>query len=175
MACEINSGRNSSAICKTVGGLKAIYIANWVDGFEYSTDADEVITAIDSGALTVYKYDLRGANSFDEAGETSSDNGTAFWTTTGTIQLKKQDAVTRKQLKLLAYGRPIIIAEGWDGTFKIYGSQNGCDVAVSSASGTAMGDFTGYNLTVTAKEVEPALFVASATMADVAEVIIIEG
>ena len=172
MACEINSGRIEP--CKTVGGLKAIYIANWDKDFAPTFDTDEVIESM--GSLTdLYKFEVRGANTFDEAGETSSENGTAFYTATGTIQLKKQDAVTRKELKLLAYGRPRIIVEGYDGTFKLFGLENGCDVAVSTASGAGMGDFNGYNLTVTSKEVAPAHFVDAAVMEDAAEVTIVEG
>lgn len=172
MACEINSGRIEP--CKSVGGLKAIYIANWDNGFTPTFDTDEVIDSM--GALTdLYKFELRGANSFDEAGETSSENGTVFYTTTGTVQLKKQDSVTRKELKLLAYGRPRIIVEGYDGTFKLFGLENGCDVAISTASGAGMGDFNGYNLTVTAMEVAPANFVDATVMADAAEVTITEG
>lgn len=172
MACEINSGRIEP--CKTVGGLKAIYIANWDKDFAPTFDTDEVIDSM--GSLTdLYKFEVRGANTFDEAGETSSENGTAFYTATGTLQLKKQDAVTRKELKLLAYGRPRVIAEGYDGSFKLFGLENGCDVAVSTASGAGMGDFTGYNLTVTAKEIAPANFVDATVMADAAEVTIVEG
>jgi len=172
MACEINSGRLEP--CKSVGGLKAIYIANWDKDFSPTLGTDDEITAM--GALVdLYKFDLRGANSFDEAGETSSENGTVFYTTTGTVQLKKQDAVTRKELKLLAYGRPRIIVEGYDGSFRLFGLENGCDVAVSTASGAGMGDFNGYSLTVTAMEVSPANFVDASVMADAAEVTINEG
>jgi hypothetical protein len=174
MSCEIDAGRLEP--CKTVGGLKAIYIANWDSGFNPTISAGEEITDMGTDApVDLYKYELKGVNSFDEAGENSSDNGTVFYTSTGTIQLKKQDAVTRKQLKLLAYGRTRIITEGYDGTFKLYGFENGCDVAVSTASGASMGDFNGYNLTVTAKEVAPAYFVDSTVMSDTGEVTIVEG
>lgn len=172
MSCEISAGRIEP--CKTVGGLKAIYIANWDKDFAPTFDTDEVIDGM--GALTnLYKFELRGANTFDEAGETSSENGTAFYTATGTVQLKKQDAVTRKELKVLAYGRPRIIVEGYDGSFKLFGLENGCDVAVSTASGSGMGDFNGYNLTITSKEIAPANFVDATVMSDAAEVTIVEG
>jgi len=172
MACEISSGRTEP--CKTVGGLKAIYLVNWIDGLDYSVESDDMIDSFGTdGPINAYKYELRGANSFDEAGETSSDNGSVFYTTTGTVQLKKQDAVTRKELKVLAYGRPRVITEGWDGSFKLYGADNGCDVSVSTASGAGMGDFTGYNLSITAKEVEPAYFIQNSVMDDVSEVVIV--
>ena len=172
MACEINSGRKEP--CKSVGGLKAIYIANWNDSLTFIEDANELITAF-SVETYIHKFELRGANSFDEAGETSSENGTAFYTTTGTVQLKRQDAVTRKELKLLAYGRPRVITEDWNGDFKIYGIYNGCNVSVSTASGAGMGDFSGYNLTISAMEVEPAKFIDSNIIGDDTNTSIVEG
>ena len=174
MACEIGLGRKEP--CKTAGGLKAVYLVNWIDGLDYSLDSNDIITTFGADApISAYKYELRGANTFDEAGETSSENGTAFYTATGTLQIKSQDAVTRKELKLLAYGRPRVISEGWDGSFKLYGLDNGCDVALSTASGSAMGDFTGYNISITAKEVMPAVFIEDGLMDDGAEVTVVEG
>ena len=64
--------------------------------------------------ICLYKYDLRGTNSFDETNENSRENGTSVFTQTGTIQLKKQDAATRKEMKLLGYGRPQIIIQSYD-------------------------------------------------------------
>ena len=160
MACDISLGRLEP--CKdSVGGLKALYFINF-DSDLYDNavkDTDEIITGFGLTTANAYKYELRGANTFDEANEVSKENGTSFWTGTGTVVLKKQDAITRKELKLMSYGRPIVISEGYDGSFKIYGLENGCDVSVNTASGAAMGDLNGYNLTITAQEKEPAFFI----------------
>lgn len=166
MACDITLGRLEP--CKTVGGLKAIYFCNWddVDYGEFTFDADEELITTGGNDIPLYKYDLRGANTMDETGESSDENGTAFWTTAGTIQLKAQDAVTRKQIKLLSYGRPRIITEGWDGNFKMYGIKNGCTVSSGTNSGANMGDFNGYTLTIVAKEDAPAVFVDPAIIGD---------
>ena len=166
MACDISHGRKASDICKTVGGIKAIYIWNWDDSFDVDTDfvftGDDSIGANVSGApIEFFKYETRGGASFDEAGETSEENGTVFYTTTGTVQLKRQDSATRKELKLMAYGRPRVMVEDWNGDVKMYGLQNGCTVSFSTASGTSMGDFNGYSINITATEVEPANFVGN--------------
>jgi len=171
MACDISLGRLEP--CKdSVGGLKAIYIVNYEPTFLATStiSTDDVIT-INSITPPAYKFELRGANTFDEANEVSKENGTSFWTATGTIALKKQDAVTRKQLKLLSFGRPQIIAEGYDGQFKIYGIENGCDVAVNTVSGAAMGDLNGYNLTITAQEKAPAYFLDATSIVDIIDII----
>lgn len=173
MACDISLGRLEP--CKSVGGLKAVYFINFdSDLYDNAVKAtDDSITSFGLITANAYKYELRGANNFDEANEVSKENGTSFWTGTGTLAFKAQDAVTRKELKLMSYGRPIAITEGYDGSFKMYGLENGCDVAVNTVSGAGMGDLNGYNLTVTAQEKEPAFFIDAALLGT--EITVIEG
>ena len=175
MACDLSLGRLEP--CKdSVGGLRNVYFVNYDEAFfnDATLSTDDVITGLGT-AYDAYKYELRGANTFDEANEVSRDNGTSFWTGTGTLAFKKQDAVTRKELKLMSYGRPIVITEGYDGLFKVYGFKNGCDVAVSTASGAAMGDLNGYNLTVTAMEQEPANFIDFAALVTATDIVVVSG
>jgi len=174
MACDISLGRLEP--CKSVGGLKAVYFINYDTSFykeKVLTVSDEV-EALGS-PITLYKYELRGANNFDEVNEVSKENGTSFWTTTGTLVLKSQDSTTRKELKLMSYGRPIVVTEGYDGLYKIYGLENGCDVSVNTVSGAGMGDLNGYNLTVTAQEKEPAFFIVWATFTGIGNGTVVEG
>lgn len=173
MACDIANGRTEA--CKeSVGGLRNIYIANWdADMYDGLTlGADDSITAL-VAPVTVYKFELRGENNtFEESNENSRDNGTSFWTQSGSIVLKKQDAETQKTLKLLSYGRPHIIIEDYNGNYRIAGSQNGCEVMVSTSTGGAMGDLNGYNITFESKELSPALFVDAAIIDDAAGFVI---
>lgn len=174
MACDLSLGRLEP--CKdSVGGLKAVYFINYDEAAytDATFDADEVLTNWTTFTANAYKYELRGANNFDEANEVSRDNGTSIWTGTGTIVLKKQDSATRKELKLMAYGRPIVITEGYDGQFKVYGLQNGCDVSVGTASGAAMADLNGYNISVTSMEKEPAFFVDNGVFGS--EITVVDG
>ena len=122
MSCDITLGRLEPCSKKDVGGLVAVYFINYSSGLLTGTTAatfgtDDLITAF-ATPLTLHKYDLRGTNSFDEVNENSRENGTSVFTQTGTVQLKKQDAATRKELKLLGYGRPQVIVESYsaDGT-----------------------------------------------------------
>ncbi len=169
MSCDIANGRLEA--CKdSVSGLDAIYIINYGDynpdpvslggNVTYSATAglEDVITEI-ANVATVYKFELKGANSFEQTIQTSRDNGTTFFEQALTIQLKKQDAATHKTIKLLAYGRPHIIVRTRGNQFFIAGLQRGCDVTAGTvSSGTAMGDFNGYNLTFTGMENVPANF-----------------
>jgi hypothetical protein len=175
MACDISAGRLEP--CKdSVGGLKAVYFVNYdADIYTDATIVSSEITAFGS-AITLYKFDLKGANnSFDETNENSRDNGTSFWTQTGTLVLKKQDLATQSQLKLLAYGRPLVVVEDYNGNFRMAGFENGAEVVVNTASGAAMGDLNGYNITFTATEKEPASFIDATIIGDTTNTTVVSG
>jgi len=175
MACDISAGRLEP--CKdSVGGLKAVYFVNYdADIYADATITSGEITGFGS-AITLYKYDLKGANnSFDETNENSRDNGTSFWTQTGTLVLKKQDLATQSQLKLLAYGRPLVVVEDYNGNFRMAGFENGAEVVVNTASGAAMGDLNGYNITFTATEKEPASFIDATIIGDTTNTTVVSG
>jgi|TARA_R110000751_G_scaffold37587_3_gene90982 hypothetical protein len=174
MSCDITLGRLEP--CKdSVGGIIAIYISNYTSGLlDTATFVDEEVTGFAS-PLTFYKYDLKGANSFEQTNENSRDNGTSFWTQTGTIVLKKQDLATRKEMKLLSYGRPQIIVQDYNGKYYLAGIENGCEVAANTATGATMGDLNGYNITFTGTEKTPANFVAFAAMVTSADIVVVSG
>jgi hypothetical protein len=183
MSCDIANGRLEA--CKdSVSGLDAIYFINYG---EFNPDATtlggDVLYSVASGyedtisdianVTTIYKYELKGANSFEQTIQTSRDNGTTFFEQVLTVQLKKQDAITHKTVKLLSYGRPHIIVRTKGNQFFIAGLQRGCDVTAGTvSSGTAMGDFNGYNLTFTGMENLPANFLNTNSESDLASTIL---
>ena len=176
MACDITAGRLEP--CKdSVGGITAIYIGGaYTSGLLASATigADGEVTAFAS-ALTFYKYDLKGANSFEQTNENSRENGTSFWSQAGTVVLKKQDKATTAQLKLLSYGRPQIIVEDYNGNFYLAGIENGVEVAVNTATGVGMADLNGYNLSLTSTEKSPANFMAFSAMVAANNLVVVVG
>ena len=166
MACDITAGRNDANCLDSLGGIKAIYVANFAKGmFADATFTGEEITAMGS-AYDVFKYELRGTNNIDEANTKDINAGTSIFEASGTITLKKQDATTQAQMVLLSKGRPQIIAEGYDGSLRIFGIKNGVDVTVNTASGADMNEFNGYTLTLASKEDNLAYFVAAGLVAE---------
>jgi hypothetical protein len=170
MACDISNGRIEE--CKSsVSGIKSCYIINYdklnSDTVVYSTELgkeDEIETWVpidDASPLNLYKFELKSnSNSFVQAIESSRDNGTTFFTQTLVINLKKQDVVTTKNVKLLAYGRPRIVVRTMTDQFFLVGLDQGADVSAGEIStGAALGDFNGYSLTFTAQEELPANFI----------------
>ena len=177
MSCDITHGRVEE--CKdSVSGLKAIYIINFDDlnedtaTFDTGTpgEEDQLVTWTPASALTMYKYELKStANALNTTINASRDNGTTFFGQELVVNLKRQDVVTHKQVKLLAYGRPRIIARSMTDQFFMLGFAQGCDVSAGTiGTGAALGDFNGYQLTFMAEEELPPLFIDCSTEATLA-------
>jgi hypothetical protein len=153
--CEITTGRLE--VCKdVVGGLDAIYFINYGD-YNFPTDVAYVASTdtIDTIAnvTSLYKYQLKGTNTFDQVITTSRENGTSFVEQTLSVVLKKQDAATHKTVKLLSYGRPNIIVKTRNNQFFLAGLEHGMELTTANVSnGTAMGDLVGYTLTFVGTE-----------------------
>lgn len=153
--CEITTGRLE--VCKdVVGGIDAIYFINFGD---YAFPADVAYVAgtdtIDTIAnvTSLYKYQLKGTNSFDQVITTSRENGTSFVEQTLSVVLKKQDAATHKTVKLLSYGRPNIVVKTRNNQFFLAGIEHGMELTTANvANGVAMGDLVGYTLTFVGTE-----------------------
>ena len=179
MGCDITAGRIEQ--CKdSVSGLKAMYLINFEDlnsdsptyvSYGTGDNVDEItdwIPVDDSTQLTLYKFELKStANSFTTSINSSRDAGTTFFEQTLVAALKRQDVVTHKNVKLLAYGRPRIIVRTMTDQFFLMGLDQGADVSAGEiSSGAALGDFNGYSLTFTASEELPANFLLATSEAE---------
>lgn len=155
MACDIANGRLE--VCKdAVGGIDAIYFINYGD-YSYPTDITYVTgtDTIDTIAnvSSLYKYELKGTNSFDQVITSSRENGTSFVEQTLSVTLKKQDAATHKNVKLLSYGRPNIVIKNRNNQFFLAGLEHGMELTTANVSnGVQMGDLNGYTLTFVGTE-----------------------
>ena len=153
MACNLTKGRLEP--CKdVVGGLKAVYFTDFGD-LGTVTKVDDEITDL-SGTFVAYKYDLKGGSSFEQAVTSSRENGTTYFEQTLNLTLKKLSKEDNKEIKLLAYGRPHVAVEDYNGNVFVMGL----------AHGAAMADLSGYTLTFVGQEVQPANFVASPIASD---------
>ena len=163
MACDnLSLGRLKP--CKdSVGGLKAVYFINYGDlgtvTFD-STDTD-VIDSIGT-AVNAYKYDVHFMSSMTQNIQASLENGTVAFEQTIELSLPKLSKEDHKEIKLLAHGSPHVAIEDQNGNFYIAGLVNGMDVSAGTiVTGTALGDMSGYTLTLTGMEKTPANFLLS--------------
>ena len=164
MACDLTRGRKEP--CKdVVGGIRAVYFTDFGDLGTITLTDDEITDM--SGTFTAYKYEVKGNSSFEQNITSSRENGTTFFEQTLNLTLHKLSKEDNKELKLIAYGRPHVAVEDYNGNVFLMGRQHGADVSGGTiVTGAAMGDLSGYTLTLSAMETLPANFVASPTAAD---------
>ena len=164
MACLLTSGR--ALPCKSsVGGLKAVYFADY-GTLGTTTIAAGEITAI-SGTPDFFRFDIKGNSSLETTINSSRENGTTFYTQTLNLTLPVLDKATQEEIKLLATARPHVAIEDYNGNFFLVGLEHGAEVTGGTVvSGAAMGDLSGFTLTLEGQETDPAFFVTSTVVTD---------
>jgi len=164
MACLLTTGR-ALGCKKSVGGLKAIYFADYGTLGTVTETAGE-ITAI-AGSPDFFKYDIKGNSSLETTINSSRENGTTFYTQTLNLTLPVLDKATQEEIKLLSSSRPHVAIEDYNGNFFLVGLEHGAEVTGGTiVSGAAMGDLSGFTLTLEGQEVAPAPFVTSTVITD---------
>lgn len=169
MSCTLTLGRKEP--CKdSVGGIKSVSFINFGTTITYdSTDEDVVddIQLVGGGAVTAFKYEVKGNSSFEQTITSSRENGTTFFEQTLNLTLHKLTVQDHKELKLLSFGRPHVVVQDYNGNAFLMGAEHGADVSGGTiVTGAAMGDLSGYTLTLTGMEQVPANFLEGATEAN---------
>lgn len=166
MACDITDGRLLP--CKdTVGGLKNVYFINYDTADDFTESADDTIASTEFTGTTAYQYALKGTSSLTQNITSSRENGTTFFDQTLNITFKKLSKEDNAEIKLLAFARPHIAVEDYNGNVFVMGLEHGAEVTGGTiVTGAAMGDLSGYTMTFNAQELKPANFVDSPTAAD---------
>ena len=164
MACNLATGR--AVPCKdVVGGIQKVFFVDFGGLGDVTYTADEITDA--SGTFSAYEYDLKGGSSLEQTITSSRETGTTFFEQVLTLNLTKLSKEDNVQIKLLAYGRPQVAVVDNNGNAFMMGVEFGAEVTGGTvATGTAMGDLSGYTLTLTAQEKLPANFIAGATLAN---------
>ena len=172
MSCNLSAGR--AVPCKdVVGGIQKVFFVDFgglgnVTLGDDSSAADFQDSIIDaSGTFNAYEYDLKGGSSLEQTITSSRETGTTFFEQVLTLNLTKLSKEDNVQIKLLAYGRPQVAVVDNNGNAFLMGLDHGAEVTGGTvATGTAMGDLSGYSLTLSAQEKLPANFITGATLAN---------
>ena len=68
---------------------------------------------------------------------------------------------------MLAHGRPQVVVVDYNDNAFLLGKEHGCEVTGGTmATGAAMGDLSGFTLTIVAQETNPPFFCAAAPTDD---------
>ena len=168
MACDLIKGHSIS--CRDgIGGVKSLYFAQFDEAT--LTLASGEVTDLEMGSAHLHQYDMkRGVGSITETVNGSSENGTVFYTQTAVLQFNKLSKEFQNELRLIAQQRLIVFVElnelndAGVRTVMCLGAHNGCELNTGTgASGTALGDFNGYNWTFDRQEPFPMYEVADMT------------
>lgn len=159
MACTLTTGRELP--CKdSVGGIKAVYLADYGTLGALTVTSGEV-TAI-AGTPDLFKFDVKGNSSLEQAITSSRENGTTFYEQTLNLTLTKLDVATQQEIITIAKARPHIFVQDYNDNYFLIGAANGADVSGGTiVTGAAMGDLSGFTLVFSAQETLPAYFVTS--------------
>lgn len=165
MACNLSLGRQE--VCKeSVGGLQGVYFLNYPSSSAnptFTIDGNGQVTSFPSASV-VYQYQLKGNSAYNEQVNSSRDNGTTFFQQDLTLNLKKLTPEMTTQLKLLAYGRPVVIVWTTNGEALVAGLTKGCDLTGGTIqTGATLGDLFGYSITLQGLEPLPAQFISGST------------
>ena len=158
MACTLSLGRKEP--CKdVVGGINAVYFADF-DTLGTITESDDVISDF-GGDPEFHKYEVKGSSSFTQNIQSNRENGTTAFEQVLELTLHKLTKEDHKELKVLAFGRPHILVEDYNGNVFVAGLEHGMEVTGGTiVTGGSMGDLSGYTLTLTGMERKPANFLA---------------
>jgi hypothetical protein len=169
MSCTISDGRQEP--CKdVVGGIKNVYMLTYKDLAAVpaiETRTGEEIT--DFGADDDwYKYEVKGASSFTQNITSNRENGTTFFEQVVELTFKKLTYQDHDRIYRIAAGRPHVVVEDYNGNYFLVGEEHGCDATGGTVvTGAAMGDLTGYTLTLTGMERRPANFLSGSAITKV--------
>ena len=157
MACTLTTGRKVP--CKSaVGGLKTVYFADY-GTLGAATISGGEVTAL-AGSPALFQFDIKGNSSLETAINSSRENGTTFYESTLNLTLTFLEKATQEELKLIAHARPHVFVEDYNGNYFVMGLEHGAEVTGGSiVSGAAMGDLSGFTLTLVAQETAPPYFI----------------
>ena len=174
MACDVLTGGRNKPCKDAVGGIRKIHFADFgamgtvtMDAtLAYSDNISDMSGNV-SNELEYHTYDVKGNSSLETNIQTSIENGTTFFEQTLNITLHKLTGADNKEIKLLAFARPHVFVETFDGKVFCVGREHGAECTGGTAvTGTAMGDLQGYTLTFVANEVTLPNELNGATSAD---------
>lgn len=136
--------------CDTfMGGIEKVFIACFDDVTEV-TATEEVITAITAKEDTFKEFSFRKQTGSVTTTITKDENsGSTFYESNIVLQFAKQETAKRVEIGALAVGDLVVIVKDNNGTYWYFGKDFPVTLKEGTGeTGTAFGDFNGYNLTL---------------------------
>ena len=166
MSCSLTTGYALG--CRdSIGGIKTIYVQPINATGSVNTNGSGLVTGFTPTSVSGswFAYDLtKATSSMTETLNASVENGTLFYTPEVTFTINKLQTAVRNELRLLARNRLLVIVQDNNNRYWLLGAANGLEASAGTAgTGTAFGDRSGYEMTLTGMEPDPMLNIAAAT------------
>lgn len=175
MACDLVRGRADLACKDNISGVSHAYLLNYEE--DIFTIAAGEVTAIATTipAQVAYKFELRNdTNVFTETkSESGRETGVTLFEQSLVMALKKIDKDTADTVKLMARSRFYAVVRDRNGNWRLAGVTEGLDATVEGTTGAARTDFSGFTITATNMEQDPAPFLDAATITALEDIAII--
>lgn len=168
MACSsiVLAGINTG--CKdNMGGIKEVYIVKKDSITEVALTENQIsaITMAESAKWSTYKF-RKGTSQFTSTMTTDDAAGTMSFETVLALQFSKQDTAKRLEIMALCMDEVAVIVLDNNGKYWFLGYDNPVTAtAATGQSGTAFGDFGGYNVELTDNSKELPYEVTAAAIA----------
>ena len=134
-----------------MGGIKEVYIVKKDSITEVTLSENQIsaITMADSAKWSTYKF-RKGTSQFTSTMTTDDAAGTMSFETVLALQFSKQDTAKRLEIMALCMDEVAVIVLDNNGKYWYLGYDNPVTAtAATGQSGTAFGDFGGYNVELT--------------------------
>lgn len=147
-----------------VGGIKTIFVTELANKASITTAAGVITAFTLATGKQFWQYDV--AKEVANFKENIKPGDGLHYEQAVSLKLRKRSSVLNEELKLVAQNYLLMIALDRNGDYWLLGEENGVELMDSDFdSGTAMGDFNGYNLNFSGKEKLPASKVTASLMA----------
>jgi len=167
MACDLSKGRTSLPCKDDIGGIKAIYVTNYLADGTFtgsSTSAGHLIATLPAAVTSTntFKFELKNSgNTFAQDMTPSRDNGTTVFTQTLNFVLPKLSSELEFQMKMLVFGHPQIFIETNSGSILLLGERFGCEVTGKTEVMGTLDAKTGYTMVAVATEPNPVWYLSA--------------
>lgn len=134
-----------------VGGIKAVYMANFedVDTVTVTSNVVSAITMVASKKFYAYYFNPQTSNFVTNA-QANRENGTLFFETVLSLVFPKQDAAKRLEVNALAQAGLMAIVQDNNDNYWLLGKDEPLLMTTGTAeTGTARADRNGYALEFT--------------------------
>lgn len=177
MACDISKGLAEIACKNTVGGLKNIYFIPYGEYDIATTSNDTDGHVIDNLGTTAsvtesFRFPLKNTgNTYAEEIESSRDAGTTVFNQTLNFVVTKINAEMQYQMKVLAWGRPLVVVESNAGDFFMLGLENGMEISGGVNVEGNLGGANQYAMVAEGEEKDPSYFLSEQAVTDLLDTV----